>query len=94
MKKRCNALNNPRFMDWGGRGIRVCEKWEKDFLAFLSDMGRRPSDQHSLDRINNDGNYEPGNCRWATVKEQARNRRVPIRKPRFDLTGALRPECL
>lgn len=75
MIKRCLNPNCKAFGDYGGRGITVCERWLK-FENFYADMGPRPSDKHELDRFpNNDGNYEPGNCRWATVAEQARNRR-------------------
>ncbi len=74
MRHRCTSPKWPRFDAYGGRGIRVCERWGS-YAAFLADMGRRPSPRHSLDRINNDGNYEPGNCRWATRSEQARNMR-------------------
>ena len=73
MLTRCFDSGSRRFPHYGGRGITVCDEW-KSFEAFLSDMGPRPSSKHSIDRINNDGNYEPGNCRWATVKEQCRNK--------------------
>lgn len=74
MHSRCNNPNSDRYYDYGGRGIRVCDRWRK-FENFFSDMGERPSLDYSLDRINNAGNYEPSNCRWATAKEQALNRR-------------------
>jgi hypothetical protein len=74
MNRRCTSLNDTAYQRYGDRGIRVCDRW-RDFAAFIADMGEKPSRTHSLDRINNDGNYEPGNVRWATPKEQAQNRR-------------------
>ena len=75
MKQRCLNIRNPRYKSYGGRGIIVCERWLSSFENFYEDMGPCLSGKHSLDRINNEGNYEPGNCRWATVSEQNRNRR-------------------
>jgi hypothetical protein len=73
-KRRCFVQHDPGYASYGGRGITVCERWQA-FEGFLADMGPRPSPAHSLDRINNDGDYEPGNCRWATRREQRWNLR-------------------
>lgn len=76
MKGRCTNKNKSDYSYYGGRGITVCEKWMNSFEAFYEDMGPKPSKKHSIDRIDNDRNYEPGNCKWSTPEEQARNRRV------------------
>lgn len=76
MNQRCTNENYEHYASYGGRGISVCERWRDSFENFYADMGPRPSRKHSLDRYpNQNGNYEPDNCRWATVKEQSRNRR-------------------
>lgn len=76
MIERCENRNNKHFGLYGGRGIKVCARWRESFAAFLSDMGKRPSTSHSLDRFpNTNGNYEPSNVRWATSKQQGRNKR-------------------
>lgn len=75
MKERCYSIKDKQYKDWGGRGIRVCDRWLNKFENFLSDMGRKPSKNLSIDRIDNDGNYEPGNCRWGDGDQQNKNKR-------------------
>ena len=75
MRQRCFNPKNPGYHLYGGRGITVCERWRASFTAFLADVGPRPSSIHSIDRIDNDGHYEPGNVRWTTADVQARNQR-------------------
>lgn len=75
MKNRCRNPNTARYEDWGGRGITVCDRWRDSFVNFYADLGPRPGPGYSIDRIKNDGNYEPGNCRWADPKTQRANRR-------------------
>lgn len=74
MNQRCHNPNVDEYKYYGARGISVCDRWRFSFTAFLADMGERPKGL-SIDRINNDGNYEPGNCRWATIHQQAMNKR-------------------
>ena len=78
MIQRCTNPKNDRFASYGGRGITVCERWRRSFDAFATDVGARPSRQHTIDRIDNTKGYEPGNVRWATAIQQQRNMRSNV----------------
>jgi len=78
MIQRCSNTNHKEYPNYGGRGITICERWRSSFENFLADMGTKPSPKHSIDRIDNNGNYEPSNCRWVTQKEQMHNLRKNV----------------
>ena len=75
MRSRCNDPTHKNYPNYGGRGIKVCDRWLHSFQNFRTDMGDKPTPNHTLDRINNDEGYSPDNCRWQTRKEQAHNRK-------------------
>jgi hypothetical protein len=88
IRRRCADPKRENYQTHGARGIKVCDRW-KTFENFFSDMGFRPSDRHSIDRINNNGNYEPSNCRWATSVEQGLNKRNNLIVTAFGKTAPL-----
>jgi hypothetical protein len=89
MVTRCHCPNHKNYKHYGGRGIEVCNEW-RSFATFYADMGPRPSPKHSLDRIDNEKGYEPGNCRWATREQQCRN---TSRNKRITINGTTRLLC-
>lgn len=92
MRNRCSRKNDKNYKLYGGRGIKVCERWES-FVNFYADMGDKPTPKHSIERIDGNGNYEPSNCKWATASEQARNRKTTRFVPWFDGFISLASAC-
>jgi hypothetical protein len=95
MKNRCYNKKDKRYHEWGGKGVRVCQRWLDSYLNFLADMGRKPSPHHSLGRINNNGNYTPENTRWETPVQQAQNRGSRIHAITIDARlDSMRQHCI
>jgi hypothetical protein len=80
MKARCYREKNKDYPNWGGKGIRVCDKWVNNFMAFYTDMGPKPSPQHTIDRCDSSKNYSPDNCRWATFQQQGGENRKGLKE--------------
>lgn len=78
IKGRCTCVTNKKYKNYGGRGVQICDRWKNSFENFLQDMGRRPLGCNSIDRINNNGNYSPDNCRWATNNQQSNNKTTSV----------------
>lgn len=93
MKRRCTDPNDKRYHDYGGRGIVICNQWLNSYETFLNDMGRAPSSDHSLDRVNVNGNYNPSNCKWSTAIEQQNNMRSNVLITHNDKTKTLAQWC-
>lgn len=93
MRKRCSSPKIPNFPAYGGRGIKVCERWQDSFAAFFKDVGPKPSPDHQLDRINTNGNYEPGNVRWVTRKQNCRNGRHNVVVTIEGMTACVAEQC-
>ena len=89
MKQRCYNPNNCEYKRYGAKGIRVCDRWLNSFENFFTDMGPRPEGKYSIDRIDTCGNYEPNNCRWATQKQQANNKRTNVYVSFYDQTKTI-----
>lgn len=89
MRRRCHDPTWPQFYNYGGRGIRVCRRWRNDFSAFIADVGLKPSRKHTLDRIDNDKDYKPGNVRWALWTQQCRNMRKNVTLKAHGVTATL-----
>ena len=90
IKTRCTNKNHRGYKNYGGRGVNVCDRWKNSFENFYSDMGPRPSKCHSIDRIDNSGNYEKSNCKWATSLEQGKNKRNNVK---ININGVVKTQA-